>query len=145
MLGVSEPQSQHGGQGKYSNCSLELLISAPGIESFQASAKKTVLETSRRPQPGEQIPVDVDRSDPTRFEVAWKELPTTKERMSMRAEQLKSAGTVTGMTAAGGAGNPMEIVANSTSEALDQLSQLHAQGALSDQQFEMARQQISGA
>jgi hypothetical protein len=78
----------------YSNCRMQGVVSAPGLAPTAVEHLCTA-PAKKWPQPGQSLPVRVDRADPTRLQVRWDDLPTNRElgRQSARqqADQLAAA------------------------------------------------------
>jgi hypothetical protein len=71
----------------YSNCRMEGVVTGPGIGPVAVEHSTLVAPTSKWPQPGQTIPVTVDREDPTRLKVRWDDLPTNRELGRQYAQQ----------------------------------------------------------
>jgi len=70
----------------YSNCRMQGVVTAPGLAPT-AVEHVCLAPTRKWPQPGQTIPVLVDRSDPTRLEVRWDDMPGNRELGRQQAEQ----------------------------------------------------------
>jgi hypothetical protein len=81
--------------------------------------RQRAARTKRFPFPGQVIPVEIDRSDPTRVEVVWDEVPTRDEHLRQQADTM-AAGMGTPGTPAGSPGGqlPPQVAG-----MLDQLQQ----------------------
>jgi hypothetical protein len=73
------------------------VISADGVAP-RAIAHHGLLKTERWPWPGQDLPVTVDRADPTRLRILWDEIPSPKDTAAQEAQQLAEQ-----MRSAGGA------------------------------------------
>lgn len=62
----------------YSNCRMQGVVSAPGLAPTAVEHLCTA-PIKKWPQPGQSLPVRVDRADPTRLQVRWDDLPTNRE------------------------------------------------------------------
>ncbi len=75
----------------YANCRMQGVVSAPGLAPTAVEHLCTA-PTKKWPQPGQTLPVRVDRGDPTRIQVRWDDLPTNRELgrqfARQQAEQL---------------------------------------------------------
>ncbi len=74
----------------YSNCRMYGVVVAPGVGPV-AVEHGCVAPTKRWPQPGQVLPVTVDRADPARLEITWDEVPTGREAGRQLAEQQAQA------------------------------------------------------
>jgi hypothetical protein len=112
-----------------------------------------MVKAGKHPWPGQTLPVVVDRENPERIDIQWKELQTIDERMAaggpsagqpqvidMRgtdlAEQLR--GALAGAQAPESSGNMVE----DRIAQLERLSKLHESGALSEAEFEAEKARI---
>jgi Short C-terminal domain len=82
--------SSYRGDGVWQNCHLTLVVQAEGVEPFSAEWDGLV-RSSRWPFPGMALPVDVDRVNPDRFEIRWKEIPSHRERAEEQADAMVEA------------------------------------------------------
>lgn len=62
----------------YSNCRMTGVVSAPGLAPTAVEHKCTA-PTKKWPQPGQTLPVQVDRADPSRLQIRWDDLPSNRE------------------------------------------------------------------
>ncbi|WP_375487269.1 hypothetical protein [uncultured Jatrophihabitans sp.] len=79
--------SSNSGGAAYENCRMHGVVTAPGINPVAVEHYCTA-PTKRWPQPGQTLPVTVDRADPTRLHIEWEHLPTDRERGQQLAEEL---------------------------------------------------------
>jgi hypothetical protein len=70
----------------YSNCTMQGVVTAPGLPPT-AVEHLCLAPTKKWPQPGQLLPVRVDRADPTRLEVLWNSMPTNQELGQQQAQQ----------------------------------------------------------
>lgn len=85
---IVSSSSPHGSNGHAAlkMCTINLVITAPGIPAF--SAEHTQLcRTARWPYAGTVLPVTVSRSDPSRYEIDFDAIPDHRETARQRAEQ----------------------------------------------------------
>jgi hypothetical protein len=82
--------SGNSGGAVYENCRMHGVVSAPGIAPTAVEHLCTA-PTKRWPQPGQSLPVAVDRADPTRLHIDWDQLPTGAERGQQLAEGLAAS------------------------------------------------------
>jgi hypothetical protein len=70
----------------YSNCRMQGVVTAPGLAP--TAVEHVCLAPAKKwPQPGQMIPVLVDRADPTRLEVRWDDMPGNRELGQQQARQ----------------------------------------------------------
>jgi len=62
----------------YSNCRIQGVVTVPGLAPT-AVAHVCLAPARKRPQPGQMIAVLVDRTDPTRLEVCWDDMPGNRK------------------------------------------------------------------
>jgi hypothetical protein len=70
----------------YSNCRMQGVVTAPGLAPT-AVEHVCLAPTRKWPQPGQTIPVLVDRADPTRLEVHWDGMASNRELGRQQAQQ----------------------------------------------------------
>jgi hypothetical protein len=78
------------GHGLYQNCHLQLVVQAAGVPATAATVDALV-HRDRWPRSGQNLPVHIDRSDPTEVEVLWDEVPLTPAIAKAHAEALAAA------------------------------------------------------
>jgi hypothetical protein len=71
----------------YSNCSMQLVVSAQGVPATSLS-KTDMVRADRWPSPGMTLPVTVDRSNPKRVKVEWGEVESSRDRAEHDADAL---------------------------------------------------------
>jgi hypothetical protein len=74
----------------YSNCEMQGVVTAPGFHPT-AVEHLCLAPTRKWPEPGQTLPVRVDRADPTRLEVLWDSMPTNRELGQHQAQQEAQA------------------------------------------------------
>jgi hypothetical protein len=72
------------------SCHMSGLVTAPGVDPVAVEHRCTA-PTQKWPQPGQVLPVRVDRADPTRLEISWDQVLTGQELGLRRAEQQAQA------------------------------------------------------
>ena len=125
--------SANRGRGVYQSCHLQLVVQAEGVPA-RAVEQQTLVHRSRWPFPGMTLPATVDRANPTHVRIEWDELPDARDRARQTAE---------GMAAAMRTTQPQQPptpppAADSFDERmnrLERLAKLHADGALTDEEF----------
>ena len=66
------------------------VISAEGVEAF-AIQHDGLMQVSRWPRPGQQLPVIVDRANPRHFAIEWDKVQNTADAALDNAEALAAA------------------------------------------------------
>ncbi len=79
--------SAYAGRGMWQNCHLTLIVQADGVEPFRADWDGLV-RSSRWPFPGMSLPVDVDRANPGRYEILWKEVDSHRDSAEQKADAI---------------------------------------------------------
>ena len=139
-----------------SNCSMQLVVSAEGLEP--TPVRHTAMASVKRwPTPGITLPVTVDLADPTRLKILWDEVETSEQASMQQAEQMaammkggagataQGAGMDLGVAiqqAAAAAGQQAKPPAHDPAGQIEKLSQLHASGSLSDEEFAEAKRKL---
>jgi len=138
-----------------SNCSINLVVSAEGLEPTPVE-HSTIVSVKRWPTPGMTLPVTVDLADPTRLKIHWDDVQThdqTAEQMAEQmAEMMKGGAGATAQGAgmdvsaaiqqAGRAGQQAKPAADDVAGQIEKLSQLHDSGSLSDEEFADAKRKL---
>lgn len=62
-------------------------VNAPGIASFMQEVGASI-SADRFPEPGTEVPVTVDPTDPSKLQVHWDRVPTIAERAQIMHGQL---------------------------------------------------------
>lgn len=70
---------------------MTLVVQAPGVPPTSTTYVKRVVRCAKFPVPGQQIPVEVDPSDPTEVSISWKEMPTRSEMASAQGQALAAS------------------------------------------------------
>jgi hypothetical protein len=73
-------------EAAYSNCRMQGVVTAPGIAPAAVEHLRTA-PTKKWPEPGQTIPVRVDRADTSRLEIRWDAMPTNRELGRQQAQQ----------------------------------------------------------
>jgi len=146
-----------------SNCSMHLVVSAEGLEPTPVE-HSAMVSVKRWPTPGITVPVTVDLADPTRLKIDWDDVPTGDQTAMQQAEQMaemmKGGAGATGpgagmdvmaaiqqaqamqQAAAGVAGQQAKPAGIDVAGQIEKLSQLHASGSLSDEEFADAKRKL---
>jgi hypothetical protein len=83
LIGCSAGSSD----ASYSTCRMQGVVTGPGVGPVAVEHRCTA-PTKRWPRPGDELPVLVDRADPTRLRIHWDEVPTGRERAMRDAAAL---------------------------------------------------------
>ncbi len=86
-----------------SNYSMDRVVSGPGIEPTAVQHTGGMAPTDRWPSPGDEIPIVIDRANPSHFVIEWKKLPKWQIQSKLDAEALAAkmrAGTAGASAAA---------------------------------------------
>ena len=125
--------SANRGRGVYQSCHLQLVVQAEGVPA-RAVEQQTLVHRSRWPVPGMTLPATVDRANPTHVRIEWDELPDARDRARQTAEGMAAAMRTTQPQQP----PPPPPAADSFDERmnrLERLAKLHADGALTDEEF----------
>lgn len=68
---------------------MDCVVSAPGVEPV-AVHKTMITALGKLPDPGQTIPIIVDRTKPKRFVIVWKKIPKWKDVERQQAQSLAS-------------------------------------------------------
>ncbi len=71
-----------------SNYSMDCVVSGPGIEPTAVHHTGGSAPTDRWPSPGDEIPIVIDRKNPSHFVVEWKKLPRWQDKSKLDAQAL---------------------------------------------------------
>jgi hypothetical protein len=83
IVGITMPSSG----AMYTNYRLHGIVTAPGIPATPVE-QQGMGRVSRWPSPGDEVPVLVDRTDPTHFAIQWKRIPDSGQQAARLADQL---------------------------------------------------------
>lgn len=81
---------------------MEGVVTGPGVGPIAIEHNTLTAPTKKWPQPGDTLPVTVDRNDPTRLKIRWDRMPTNRERARQFAQQAAAAQAGSTATAPGG-------------------------------------------
>jgi len=144
-----------------SNCVMNLVVSADGIPATPVE-HECMCRQDRWPQPGQVLPVTVDRADPTRLRIEWDEVRTHEDRIAEQAEalaahmnngastgndlvhQLRAAFPGAEITVSSHQPNLADLTGGDSVERLERLAALHRSGALTDEEFAAAKARLLG-
>lgn len=83
VVGITMPSAD----AMYTNYRLHGIVTAPGIPATSVE-QQGMGRVSRWPSPGDELPVLVDRADPNRFKIQWKQIPDSGQQAARLADQL---------------------------------------------------------
>ena len=124
--------SANRGRGVYQNCHLQLVVSGDGVPAT-AVEQQTLVHRSRWPFPGMTLPATIDRANPANVRIAWDELPDARDRARQTAEGMAAAMRAAQQQPA--PAPPPEDGFDARMGRLERLAKLHAEGALTDEEF----------
>ena len=157
-IGVVQSSSMPTPQAQMYNATIWLDVTVEGREPYRVH-HECMVKAGKHPWPGQILPVVVDRENPERIDIQWKELQTVDERMAaggpsagqpqvidMRgtdlAEQLRAAMATAGAAPADAAPADSGNMVEDRIAQLERLSKLHESGALSEAEFEAEKARI---
>ena len=79
--------SSSSGGAMFENCSMDGVVSAPGIAPTAVHHVSLLTPTAKWPQPGQELPVMIERTAPDRLKIRWDRIPSTAETARLLAEQ----------------------------------------------------------
>lgn len=100
LRGIGEPVegqylltscSMNSGGAVYENCSMEGVLSGPGLAPTAVRHSTLTAPTEKWPEPGDTLPVTFDRDRPDRLKIRWDRMPSNRERAHAAAEQQAQA------------------------------------------------------
>lgn len=118
---------------RYANCRMSLVVEVPGEAKRAAEHHDLKVPCAKWPEPGQVLPLSVDRARPDRMRIEWDEVPTAAEVARERAEAVAR-----GDAPASGDGD-------GRIDALERLARLRESGALSQTEFEAEKARLLGS
>lgn len=73
---------------RFTPIDMMLVVQAPGVSATSVMFKQSAARTKKFPFPGQVIPVEVDRTEPTRVRVIWDEMPTQEEFLKQQGQNM---------------------------------------------------------
>lgn len=83
--------SSSSGGAVYENCTMDGVVTAPGVPGTAVRHTSLVTPVAKWPQPGRVLPVTIDRNDPTRLKIRWEAVPSNAQLAHALAEQQAAA------------------------------------------------------
>jgi Short C-terminal domain len=137
----------HHGRGIYQSCNLSLVVQADGIPPT-AVQHSCIAPAAKWPTPGLVVPVTVDRANPQTLRIEWDHVESGADRAARNSEAIaelmrrQSAPPAQASPPAPPAATPAATSEDDLVEELTRLAQLHASGALTDEEFAAAKQRV---
>ncbi len=88
LKGISQPIdaefrivacSANSGGAVYENCSMDGVVTAPGMDPVSVHHSSLATPTAKWPYPGVVLPVTVDRDHPDRLKINWDQVPNSRD------------------------------------------------------------------
>lgn len=79
--------SSSSGGATFENCSMDGVVTAPGIIPTAVHHVSLLTPTAKWPQPGQELPVTIERENPSRLKILWDRIPSTAQTARLLAEQ----------------------------------------------------------
>jgi hypothetical protein len=123
--------------GQAVHCPLDLMVEADGVPAYLVHITVRP-KTGKWPEVNQLLPVVFDRSDPTRVEILWDQVPSLQDRVQLRKEaRLQAAQQATtsgsGSAAPTGDGSPQDLVRQALADPAAFAERMRAQGMASAQ------------
>jgi hypothetical protein len=134
--------SGYNGRAVYQSCNLNLVVQADGVAPV--SVQHSCLAPAKKwPVPCSMLPVTVDRANPQALRIEWDRVEASRDRAARTAEAI--AAQMRAMQAAPAtapAPAPPVPPEDDVVDELSKLAQLHASGALTDEEFSAAKKRV---
>lgn len=89
------------------NCTMDGVVVAPGVPPTPVHHVSLLTPTAKWPQPGQTLPVTLDRRDPSRLRIRWDDVPPNAQiARRLAQEQAREAPAGTGDPGTGGPSEP---------------------------------------
>jgi hypothetical protein len=86
---VSSSRPPH--NARYSPLQMDLVVQADGVPPTAVQFKQRAARCAKFPVPGQVIPVEIERSDPTKVKVLWDEVPSRGELGQQQSQAIAAA------------------------------------------------------
>jgi hypothetical protein len=110
---VVDNDGMHSLPGQAIHCPLALMVEAEGISAYMVHITVRP-KTGKWPEINQMLPVVLDRSNPTRVEIVWDQVPSLGDKVQLRtaarleaAQQATAGGSLSGST---GDGSPQDLM-----------------------------------
>ena len=90
----------------YFNGDFELVVSAEGVPATPVHFKSHWVPVKRWPMPGQTLPITLDRANPERIEIHWKEVPSGQQQAERNRQAQQLAAQMKAQRGAAGQGTP---------------------------------------
>jgi hypothetical protein len=126
VVSVSEPpHATHG------TAVMNLVVQLPGAEAQSIECTSVPAPVAKWPTPGEQLPVTVDASDPSKCKVRWDEVPDSGDLAKQQADALAAQvnqGAAGGSVGSGAGAADVGGIVQALQQAMPE-AQISVQGA----------------
>ncbi len=152
-IAVVQSSSMPTPEAQLYNATIWLDVTVEGREPYRVK-HECMVKAGKHPWPGQTLPVVVDRKNPERIDIQWKELQTVDERMAaggpsagqrqvidMRGTELADQLREAMATAGAGAVDSGNMVEDRIAK-LERLAKLRDAGVLSEDEFEAEKARI---
>lgn len=127
------------------HCPLDLMVEAEGMAAYMVHVTVRP-KTGKWPEINQVLPVIIDRSNPSRVEIVWDQIPSLLDKVQMRtagrlaaAQRAMAEGSASVAPVAPGPLNPVDPV-----DRLARLADLRDRGALTEAEFDVQKKRILG-
>lgn len=83
--------SYSSGGASFENCTIDGVVTAPGIPPTAAHHVSLLTPVAKWPQPGQELPVTVEAGDPNRLKIHWDQIPSSATTARLQAEHEAAA------------------------------------------------------
>ena len=123
--------------GQAVHCPLDLMVEADGVPAYAVHITVRP-KAGKWPEINQLLPVVFDRSDPTRVEIVWNQVPSLRDRVQLRkAARLEAAQRATtsgsGSVAPTGDSSPQDMMRQALANPAAFAETMRAQGMTSGQ------------
>lgn len=134
---VVDNDGMHSLPGQAIHCPLDLMVEAEGIPAYMVHITVRP-KTGKWPEINQLLPVVLDRSNPTRVEIVWDQVPSLRDRVQLRtAARLEAAQQATAGGSASAAptgdGSPQDLIRQALSDPAAFAERTRASGVASAQ------------
>ena len=79
--------SYSSGGATFENCTMDGVVTAPGMTPTAVHHVSLLTPTAKWPQPGQELPVTIERANPSRLKIHWDQIPSTAQTARALAQQ----------------------------------------------------------
>ena len=134
---VIDNDGMHSLPGQAIHCPLDLMVEAEGMPAYMVHIRVRP-KTGKWPEINQLLPVVLDRSNPTRVEIVWDQVPSLQDRVQLRtatrreaAQQATSGGSASAAPTADG--SPQDLIRQALADPAAFAERMRARGAASAQ------------